>query len=233
VRPPALRKLLAPPAEQAPPLPPAPAARLRPLAQVDPSLEVHCRDLITAAARALHASKMSVFDERSGNMCAGGPGGGGCLAGTGAGGEGGEGSRADVSVRRAQRQHVRGRHFGGGQGRGAAGRRPLVPPARALKRARRPGQESLTNPLPPAIPNPTFNPLPSYVTELGRVASHYYIRAPSIVTFNEKLHPHIGEADVLAMMALSSEFESMAVRWGWVGGGVGVRGGGGWGACSW
>jgi activating signal cointegrator complex subunit 3 len=52
------------------------------------------------------------------------------------------------------------------------------------------------------------------VTELGRVASHYYIRAPSIVTFMEKLNPHIGEGDVLAMMALSSEFESMAVRWG-------------------
>ena len=36
--------------------------------------------------------------------------------------------------------------------------------------------------------------------------------APSIVTFSERLKPHLTEADVLAMMALSSEFESMAVR---------------------
>lgn len=40
--------------------------------------------------------------------------------------------------------------------------------------------------------------------ELGRVASHYYIRHSSIVVFNEHLKPHMGEADVLAMIALSS-----------------------------
>ncbi len=44
------------------------------------------------------------------------------------------------------------------------------------------------------------------------MASHYYVKAPSIVTFNEKLRPHLTEGDVLAMMALSSEFDSMAVR---------------------
>lgn len=58
----------------------------------------------------------------------------------------------------------------------------------------------------------TNNKPNSYVTELGRVASHFYVRAPSIVTFNERLKPHLTEADCLAMMALSSEFESMAVR---------------------
>jgi hypothetical protein len=31
-------------------------------------LEAHCRDMIAAAARQLHAAKMAVFDERSGNM---------------------------------------------------------------------------------------------------------------------------------------------------------------------
>ena len=40
--------------------------------------------------------------------------------------------------------------------------------------------------------------------ELGRVASHYYIRHSSIVVFNEHLKPHMGEADILAMIALSS-----------------------------
>ena len=35
-----------------------------------------------------------------------------------------------------------------------------------------------------------------YVTELGRVASHFYIRHPSIVAFNEMLRPHMSEAEV-------------------------------------
>ena len=43
-----------------------------------------------------------------------------------------------------------------------------------------------------------------YVTELGRVASHYYIRHASILTYNELLKPHMNEADVLAMIARSS-----------------------------
>lgn len=37
-------------------------------AAVDPGLEVHCRDLVSAAARVLHESKMATYDERSGNM---------------------------------------------------------------------------------------------------------------------------------------------------------------------
>jgi replicative superfamily II helicase len=44
------------------------------------------------------------------------------------------------------------------------------------------------------------------------VASHFYIRHSSIVTFNEHLSPHMSEADVLAMIAESSEFENLAVR---------------------
>ena len=40
--------------------------------------------------------------------------------------------------------------------------------------------------------------------ELGRVASHYYIRHNSILVFNEHLKPHMGEADVLSMIAQSS-----------------------------
>ena len=35
-----------------------------------------------------------------------------------------------------------------------------------------------------------------YVTELGRVASHFYIRHKSIVAFNELLKPHMTESEV-------------------------------------
>lgn len=38
-----------------------------------------------------------------------------------------------------------------------------------------------------------------YVTELGRVASHFYIRHVSIVTFNELLSKHMDEAKVQLM----------------------------------
>ena len=42
------------------------------------------------------------------------------------------------------------------------------------------------------------------LAELGRVASHYYIRHNSILVFNEHLKPRMGEADVLSMIAQSS-----------------------------
>ena len=38
-----------------------------------------------------------------------------------------------------------------------------------------------------------------YVTELGRVASHFYIRHASIVVFNEVLKPNMNEAEVCTM----------------------------------
>ena len=38
-----------------------------------------------------------------------------------------------------------------------------------------------------------------YVTELGRVASHFYIRHSSIVVFNQLLKPHMTEAEVAWM----------------------------------
>ena len=40
-----------------------------------------------------------------------------------------------------------------------------------------------------------------YVTELGRVASHFYIRHSSIVAFNEMLRPHMSEAEVCSIPA--------------------------------
>ncbi|GIL81339.1 hypothetical protein Vretifemale_10405, partial [Volvox reticuliferus] len=51
-----------------------------------------------------------------------------------------------------------------------------------------------------------------YVTELGRVASHFYIRAASMVTFNGLLRPHMKEGEVLSMVAQSAEFEQLVLR---------------------
>ncbi|KAK9785880.1 hypothetical protein WJX73_006814 [Symbiochloris irregularis] len=51
-----------------------------------------------------------------------------------------------------------------------------------------------------------------YVTELGRVASHFYIRHASILVFNECLKRNMNEAQVLGMLAQSSEFSQVAVR---------------------
>eukprot|EP00775_Hariotina_reticulata_P011234 gene11234-11383_t len=87
--------------------------------KADPTLTQYGRDVIVEAARQLHAAKMAVFDERTGNM---------------------------------------------------------------------------------------------FVTELGRVASHFYIRYQSIIIFNERLSEHLTWEKVLGMISLSSEFENIMVR---------------------
>lgn len=51
-----------------------------------------------------------------------------------------------------------------------------------------------------------------YVTELGRVASHFYICKASIETFDELLKPHLNEEDVFAVISRSSEFDNLVVR---------------------
>ena len=51
-----------------------------------------------------------------------------------------------------------------------------------------------------------------YVTELGRVASHYYLRHASIEAYNELLKPSMSDSEVLACVARSSEFENVAPR---------------------
>ena len=38
-----------------------------------------------------------------------------------------------------------------------------------------------------------------YVTELGRVASHFYIRHSSIVVYNDLLKRHMSEAEVCTL----------------------------------
>ncbi len=43
------------------------------------------------------------------------------------------------------------------------------------------------------------------ITDLGRIAAKYYIRHSSITMFNEEFKPIMTEADVLAMLSMSTE----------------------------
>ena len=43
------------------------------------------------------------------------------------------------------------------------------------------------------------------ITEIGRIAARYYIRHASIEIFNKELRRSMSEADVLAMMSMSTE----------------------------
>ncbi|KAF6762354.1 Sec63-domain-containing protein [Ephemerocybe angulata] len=50
------------------------------------------------------------------------------------------------------------------------------------------------------------------VTDLGRVAAKYYIRYASIEIFNKEFRPRMTEADVLAMLSMSTEFAQIQLR---------------------
>lgn len=50
------------------------------------------------------------------------------------------------------------------------------------------------------------------VTELGRVASHYYITYQSVAAFNEYLKPNLSDIELLRIFSLSTEFQNMSVR---------------------
>ncbi|RDB22853.1 putative helicase mug81 [Hypsizygus marmoreus] len=50
------------------------------------------------------------------------------------------------------------------------------------------------------------------VTDLGRIAAKYYIRYTSIVIFNKEFRVKMSEADVLAMLSMSTEFDQIQVR---------------------
>ena len=49
-------------------------------------------------------------------------------------------------------------------------------------------------------------------TDLGRTASHYYIKYASMEIFNELLKPYMNEGQALAMVSKSEEFEQVKVR---------------------
>ncbi|KAK4804036.1 hypothetical protein SAY86_003853 [Trapa natans] len=51
-----------------------------------------------------------------------------------------------------------------------------------------------------------------YCTELGRISSHFYIQYSSVETYNEMLGRHMSEAEIIDMVAHSSEFENIVVR---------------------
>nr|CAB3501610.1 unnamed protein product [Digitaria exilis] len=51
-----------------------------------------------------------------------------------------------------------------------------------------------------------------YCTELGRIASHFYLQYSSVETYNEMLRRHMSESVVITMVAHSSEFENIVVR---------------------
>ncbi|KAJ7507670.1 Sec63 Brl domain-containing protein [Mycena galericulata] len=50
------------------------------------------------------------------------------------------------------------------------------------------------------------------VTDLGRIAAKYYIRYTSIEIFNKEFRQRMSEADVLAMLSMSTEFDQIQVR---------------------
>ena len=50
------------------------------------------------------------------------------------------------------------------------------------------------------------------MTELGRVASHYYIQHLSMDMYNQTLRRNMTESDILDLVSNSSEFENVKVR---------------------
>ncbi|KAK6925102.1 Sec63 domain [Dillenia turbinata] len=51
-----------------------------------------------------------------------------------------------------------------------------------------------------------------YCTELGRIASHFYIQYSSVETYNEMLRRHMSDSEVINVVAHSTEFENIVVR---------------------
>jgi pre-mRNA-splicing helicase BRR2 len=50
------------------------------------------------------------------------------------------------------------------------------------------------------------------VTELGRIASHYYLTHHTIATYNQLLKPTLSEIELFRVFSLSSEFRNITVR---------------------
>lgn len=50
------------------------------------------------------------------------------------------------------------------------------------------------------------------MTDLGRIASYYYITHASISTYNEYLKPTMGDIELCRLFALSEEFKYVTVR---------------------
>ena len=50
------------------------------------------------------------------------------------------------------------------------------------------------------------------VTDLGRIASHYYITHDSMATYNQLLKPTLSQIELFRVFSLSSEFKYITVR---------------------
>ena len=50
------------------------------------------------------------------------------------------------------------------------------------------------------------------VTELGRIASHFYITHDTMATYNQLLKPTLSEIELFRVFSLSSEFRNIMVR---------------------
>ena len=50
------------------------------------------------------------------------------------------------------------------------------------------------------------------MTELGRIASHYYCTQETIATYNSLLKPTLSEIELFRVFSLSSEFKYITVR---------------------
>ena len=50
------------------------------------------------------------------------------------------------------------------------------------------------------------------MTELGRIASHYYISCSTIATYNQLLKPTLSEIELFRVFSLSGEFRHISVR---------------------
>nr|XP_017008983.2 activating signal cointegrator 1 complex subunit 3 [Drosophila takahashii] len=50
------------------------------------------------------------------------------------------------------------------------------------------------------------------ITDLGRTASHFYIKYDTVETFNELMKPFMNEAEILAMISQAQEFQQLKVR---------------------
>lgn len=61
-----------------------------------------------------------------------------------------------------------------------------------------------------------FLPLYLKVTDLGRIASHFYITHDSIQTYNQLLKPTLSEIELFRVFSLSSEFRNITVREVWL-----------------
>jgi len=51
-----------------------------------------------------------------------------------------------------------------------------------------------------------------HATDLGRTASHFYVKYDTVEVFNDQTQPVMNEADILYMLSMATEFEQLKVR---------------------